>query len=92
MTTTVISSILRLVTIVIFGDFERPLRNGHYIHFYEKKQIDCYMHFYAGEQQPNLTYRMFLRDSQNVFNEIRILLTPIEKHKTRFGEKPPIIG
>ena len=40
----------------------------------------------------NLTYSMFLKDSQKVFIEMHILLTPIDDHKTVFGEQPPIIG
>ena len=40
----------------------------------------------------NLMYRMSLNDFQNVFNEIHIPLTPIDKHKNVFGEKHPING
>ena len=40
----------------------------------------------------NITYHPLIRDFRKVLNEVQILLTSNEEHKTVFGEKLPITG
>lgn len=86
------------------GLYEEPLGNSNNMQKFVREQILKARSVYRktffdnGKCQVedwlvlNLTYSMFLKDSQKVFIEMHILLTPIDDHKTVFGEQPPIIG